>query len=105
MPLQRGGQRWEVMWTAEIIADRKTSSLPGREEESDQRGEAASGCKYRIGIWLAWLYVNFELLHLKRKKETNKSILRIAKQTEKVFRLPQGCLFFAFCTSVHRCSK
>lgn len=42
-PLQRGGHRWEVMWTAEIIADRKTSLLPAREEESHQRREAASG--------------------------------------------------------------
>lgn len=71
VPLQRGGQRWEVMWTAEIIADRKTSSLPGREEESDQRREAASGCKYRIGIQLAWLYVNFKTTAFK-KKEGNK---------------------------------
>lgn len=31
-PLQHGGQRWEVMWTAEIIATRKTSLLPAREE-------------------------------------------------------------------------
>lgn len=42
MPLQCGGQRWEAMWTAEIIADRKTSSLPGREEEGHQQREAAS---------------------------------------------------------------
>lgn len=31
-PVQRGGQRWEVMWTEEIIAARKTSLLPVREE-------------------------------------------------------------------------
>lgn len=30
-------------------------------------------------------------------EETNKSVLQLAKQTEKVFRLPQGCfLLFLF---------
>lgn len=46
-PLQRGGQRWEAMWTEEIIADRKTSLLPAREVEER---EAASGARYGIGI-------------------------------------------------------
>lgn len=95
--LRRGGQRWEGMWTAEIIAHRKISLLPVREEESHQRKEAASGAKCRIvivlaGIPLPWFYMNFYLLHLK-KRETNPVI---SKTNKRFFNFFKVVLFFVF---------
>lgn len=110
-PLQHGEQRWEVMWTAEIIADRKTSLLPVREEResSAERGSIRrqmQDCK--CPGWDSITLILYEFLTTAfKKREENKSILRLSKQTEKVFRLLQGCFFFIifiylFFTQVHK---
>lgn len=66
-PRQRGGQRWEVMWTAEIITAKHLYCLWGR------RRETASGAKYRIGIVqagipLPWFYRSVFFLNTWRKQ-------------------------------------